>query len=132
VSNFVVTKTAQALNSNKKAINGSRILILGIAYKKNVDDMRESPSVLLMEKLRDLGAEISYSDPHIPIFPKMREHQFNLSSVSLNPRTIAEYDCLLLATDHDKFDYEMIKKHGRLIIDSRGKYPELADNIIKA
>ena len=132
VSNFVVNKTVQALNSNKKALNGSRILILGISYKKNVDDMRESPSVLLMEKLRELGAEISYSDPHIPIFPKMREHKFNLSSVSLTPEIIGEYDCLLLATDHDKFDYEMIKKHARLIIDSRGKYTESADHIIKA
>ncbi len=132
VSNFVVTKTVQALNSNKKAINGSRILILGISYKKNVDDMRESPSVLLMEKLRDLGAEISYSDPHIPVFPKMRGHHFKLSSIPLNPETIANYDCLLLATDHDKFDYEMIKKHAKLIIDSRGKYFESADHIIKA
>ena len=94
--------------------------------------MRESPSVILMEKLRELGAEIAYSDPHIPVFPKMREHKFNLTSVSLNPETIGEYDCLLLATDHDKFDYEMIKKHARLIIDSRGKYTELADHIIKA
>ena len=132
VSNFVVNKTTQALNSNKKAINGSKILVLGITYKKNVDDMRESPSVLLMEKLRELGAEISYSDPHIPVFPKMREHKFNLSSVPLNPETIGEYDCLLLATDHDKFDYDMIKNYAKLIIDSRGKYTELADHIIKA
>ena len=132
VSNFVVSKTVQALNSTKKAINGSRILILGISYKKNVDDMRESPSVLLMEKLRELGAEISYSDPHIPVFPKMREHQFNLSSIPITPETIADYDCLLLATDHDKFDYEMIKKYAGLIIDTRGKYSESADHIIKA
>ena len=94
--------------------------------------MRESPSVLLMEKLRELGAEISYSDPHIPVFPKMREHQFNLDSIPLNPENIAEYDCLLLATDHDKFDYKMIKNHAKLIIDSRGKYSESADHIIKA
>ena len=132
VSNFVITKTTQALNANKRAINGSRILVLGISYKKNVDDMRESPSVLLMEKLRELGAEISYSDPHIAVFPKMREHQFNLSSVSLNPKTIAEYDCVLLATDHDKFDYDMIKENAQIIIDSRGKYLEAAKNIIKA
>lgn len=132
VSNFVISKTTQALNSNKKSINGSRILILGISYKKNVDDMRESPSVLLMEKLRELGAEISYSDPHIPVFPKMREHQFDLSSVSLIPEIIAEYDCLLLATDHDKFDYTMIKDNAQLIIDSRGKYLEFAKHIIKA
>ena len=132
VSNFVISKTTQALNSNKKTIRDSKILILGISYKKNIDDMRESPSVLLMEKLRELGAEISYSDPHIPVFPKMREHKFNLSSIQLNPETIGEYDCILLATDHDKFDYEMIKKHAKLIIDSRGKYTEAAKNIIKA
>ena len=132
VSNFVISKTTQALNSNKKTIRDSKILILGISYKKNIDDMRESPSVLLMEKLRELGAEISYSDPHIPVFPKMREHKFNLSSIQLNPETIGKYDCLLLATDHDKFDYEMIKKHAKLIIDSRGKYTEAAKNIIKA
>ena len=132
VSNFVITKTTQALNSNKKSVNGSRILVLGISYKKNVDDMRESPSVLLMEKLRELGAEVSYSDPHIPVFPKMREHQFNLTSIPLSPKTIAEYDCLLLATDHDKFDYAMIKDNAQLIIDSRGKYLESAKHIIKA
>mgnify|MGYP006136150329 CR=1 FL=1 len=132
VSNFVITKTTQALNSKKKSINGSRILVLGISYKKNVDDMRESPSVLLMEKLRELGAEVSYSDPHISVFPKMREHQFNLTSIQLNPKTIAEYDCLLLATDHDKFDYSMIKDNAQLIIDSRGKYLESAKHIIKA
>ena len=85
-----------------------------------------------MEKLRELGAEISYSDPHIPVFPKMREHQFDLSSVPLNPKTIVNYDCLLLATDHDKFDYEMIKKHAKLIIDSRGRYLGSDDHIIKA
>ena len=94
--------------------------------------MRESPSVLLMEKLRELGAEVSYSDPHISVFPKMREHQFNLTSIQLNPKTIAEYDCLLLATDHDKFDYSMIKDNAQLIIDSRGKYLESAKHIIKA
>jgi UDP-N-acetyl-D-glucosamine dehydrogenase len=132
VSNFVITKTTQALNSKKKSVNGSRILVLGISYKKNVDDMRESPSVLLMEKLRELGAEVSYSDPHISVFPKMREHQFNLTSIQLNPKTIAEYDCLLLATDHDKFDYSMIKDNAQLIIDSRGKYLESAKHIIKA
>ena len=70
---YVISKVAAALNQAKKAINGSRILVLGIAYKKNVDDMRESPSVMLMEKLRDLGASIAYSDPHVPVFPTMRQ-----------------------------------------------------------
>jgi UDP-N-acetyl-D-glucosamine dehydrogenase len=129
---YVVSKVASALNLRKKAINGSRVLVLGIAYKKNVDDMRESPSVFLMEKLRDLGAEVAYSDPHVPVFPKMREHQFDLSSVALSPSVIASYDCVLLATDHDKFDYPMIKANAKLIVDSRGKYLEPAGHIVKA
>lgn len=129
---YVVAKVASSLNAMKKSINGSRVLVLGIAYKKNVDDMRESPSVILMEKLRDLGAEVSYSDPHIPVFPKMREHKFELSSAPLSPKTLAEYDCVLLATDHDKFDYAMIKQSAKLIVDSRGHYLEPASHITKA
>ena len=129
---YVVSKIASALNERKKAINGSKILVLGIAYKKNVDDMRESPSVFLMEKLRDLGADISYSDPHVPVFPKMREHHFELSSVALSAATLAAYDCVLLATDHDKFDYDMIRQHAQLVVDSRGKYLNPAVNIVKA
>jgi UDP-N-acetyl-D-glucosamine dehydrogenase len=129
---YVVAKVTSALNSAKKSINGSRILVLGIAYKKNVDDMRESPSVMLMEKLRDLGADVSYSDPHIPSFPKMREHRFDLSSVTLDRESLTAYDCVLLATDHDKFDYAMIKESARLIVDSRGRYLEPANHIIKA
>ena len=129
---YVISKVASALNTARKAINGSRMLVLGIAYKKNVDDMRESPSVMLMEKLRDLGAEVAYSDPHIPVFPEMREHQFNLSSVALTAERLQEFDCVLLATDHDKFDYDMIKANARLIVDSRGRYLEPAQHITKA
>ena len=129
---YVISKVAEALNRERKAIRGSRILVLGIAYKKNVDDMRESPSVIIMEKLRDLGAEVGYSDPHIPVFPKLREHRFDLASVELTPETLAGYDCVLLATDHNRFDYPMIGRHARLIIDSRGRYLEPAKNIVKA
>ncbi|WDM64196.1 nucleotide sugar dehydrogenase [Stenotrophomonas forensis] len=129
---YVISKTLLALNLRRKAINGSRVLVLGIAYKKNVDDMRESPSVVLMEKLRDLGAEVSYSDPHIPVFPKMREHQFELSSVDITADTLCSYDCVLLATDHDKFDYALIKQHASVLVDSRGRFLESADNIVKA
>ena len=129
---YVIAKIAAALNQQEKSIKGSRVLVLGIAYKKNVDDMRESPSVILMEKLRGLGAEVAYSDPHIPVFPKLREHRFDLKSVALTPRALASYDCVLLATDHARFDYETIRKHARLIVDSRGKYLQPADNIVKA
>lgn len=129
---YVVSKVVSALNSVKKAINGSHILVLGIAYKKNVDDMRESPSVILMEKLRDLGADVAYSDPHIPVFPKMREHNFDLSSVVLTSQNLSMFDCVVLATDHDKFDYTLIKENSKRIVDSRGQYLEPAPHITKA
>ncbi|NER59508.1 nucleotide sugar dehydrogenase, partial [Pseudomonas sp. MAFF212428] len=89
---YVIAKVSSALNERKKAVNGSRVLVLGIAYKKNVDDMRESPSVFMMEKLRALGAVVHYSDPHVPVFPKMREHHFDLSSVALTADVIRSYD----------------------------------------
>lgn len=129
---YVVTKITSALNSVKKSINGSQLLVLGIAYKKNVDDMRESPSVILMEKLRALGAMVAYSDPHIPVFPKMREHQFDLSSVALSPASLSSYDCVVVATDHDKVDYGMVKASAKLIVDARGRYLEPATHITKA
>jgi UDP-N-acetyl-D-glucosamine dehydrogenase len=129
---YVIAKVGAGLNALKKSINGSRVLVLGISYKKNVDDMRESPSVELMEKLRDLGADVSYSDPHVPVFPKMRRHKFDLSSVALDHDTISSFDCVLLATDHEKFDYELIKKAAKLIVDTRGRYLQAASHIIKA
>ena len=107
-------------------------LVLGIAYKKDVDDMRESPAVELMKLLEEKGAIVEYSDPHVSKFPKMRRHYFELESVDLTPKTVAEYDLLLLATDHAKFDYQMLKQHAQLIIDTRGVYQERADNVIKA
>ncbi|WP_312168305.1 nucleotide sugar dehydrogenase [Stutzerimonas kunmingensis] len=129
---YVVSKLAAALNQRKKSVNGSRILVLGIAYKKNVDDMRESPSVFIMERLRDLGADVQYSDSHVPVFPKMREHHFDLSSVELTAESIASFDAVLIATDHDSIDYEMLKANAQLIVDSRGRYLAPADNVVKA
>ncbi len=129
---YVVNKTVLALNKANKSINGSRILILGIAYKKNVDDMRESPSVHIMEKLRALGANIEYADPHVPLFPKMREHHFNLISHPLTENSLKDFDCVILATDHDKFDYELIINNAKLVVDTRGKYAPHHINIIKA
>lgn len=129
---YVLGKVVQGLNERKKALKGSRVLVLGISYKKNIDDMRESPSVKIMELLRDQGAEVEYSDPHVPKFPKMREHRFDLTSVHLEAHTVSEYDCVVLATDHDVFDYVMIQKNAQLVIDSRGKYLEPLKNVIKA
>lgn len=130
--NWVVGKLTDALNHRRKSVNGSKILVLGISYKKNIDDMRESPSVELMELLQEKGAVIEYSDPHVLVFPKMREHHFDLKSVELTPEKIASYDCILLATNHDKFDYDMLAKHAKLIVDTRGVYLKPAENIVKA
>lgn len=129
---WVVGKVAEALNDRGKALKNAKILVLGIAYKKNVDDMRESPSVEMMELLVKKGAVISYSDPHVPIFPKMREHHFDLESMDITPNILNQTDCVLLATDHAKFDYALIKTHAALIVDTRGVYREPATHIVKA
>jgi UDP-N-acetyl-D-glucosamine dehydrogenase len=129
---WVLEKLAGGLAARGAKIAGSRILVLGIAYKKNIDDMRESPAVKLMELLRAGGATVEYSDPHVPVFPKMREHAFDLRSAKLTPASVASYDALLLATNHDAFDYPMLGEHARLIVDTRGVYLAPAANVIKA
>ncbi|WP_041712242.1 UDP-N-acetyl-D-glucosamine 6-dehydrogenase [Pseudomonas sp. ATCC 13867] len=129
---YVLSKLMDGLNDSGKALKGSRVLVLGIAYKKNVDDMRESPSVEIMELIEEKGGIVAYSDPHVPVFPKMREHHFELSSEALTAENLASFDAVILATDHDKFDYELIKQHARLVVDSRGKYRAPAEHIIKA
>jgi len=129
---WVVDKLGDALNQRGLAIKGSRILVLGIAYKRNVDDMRESPSVQLMELLRSKGADIAYSDPHVPRFPNMREHQFDLDSVELSAESVAGFHAVLLATDHAAFDYPMILDSAQLIIDTRGVYRDQSTNVVHA
>lgn len=129
---YVFDKLVLALNAVGCAVRNSKVLVLGIAYKKNVDDMRESPSVEIMEMLRDHGAELSYSDPHVPHFPRMREHHFELSSIEISGPVLAEFDAVIVATDHDSFDYSLIAEHAKLIIDTRGVYRVPADHIVKA
>ena len=129
---WVVDKVADALNQHNKAINGSRVLILGMAYKKNVDDMRESPSLQLLDMLLNKGAYVEYSDPHVIRLPKVRKYNFELVSVTLTPEVLASYDAVVLATAHDAFDYAMIVEHSQLIIDTRGHYKHTSPSIIKA
>jgi len=129
---YVLSKLMDGLNDSGKALKGSKVLVLGIAYKKNVDDMRESPSVEIMELIEAKGGIVAYSDPHVQVFPKMREHHFELSSEVLTADNLASFDAVVLATDHDKFDYELIKQYAKLIVDSRGKYRAPAPHIIKA
>lgn len=129
---YVANKILLALNERGKAVNGARVLALGIAYKPDVDDMRESPSVFVMEILRDLGAKIDYSDPWVPVFPKMREHSFDLASVDLTAKSIASYDAVVVLTNHSNFDYDLIREHAQLIVDARGVYRDVDEKIIKA
>lgn len=129
---WVIGKVADALNQRGKSLKGSSILVLGIAYKKNIDDMRESPSVELMELLAAKGAQIAYCDPHVPAFPKMRKHHFDLHSMELSAGLLASMDCVLVATDHDAFDYEFIRENTALVVDTRGRYRKTFDNVVKA
>lgn len=130
---WVVDKIVEALNERKKSLRGSRVLVMGIAYKKDVDDMRESPSVHVMEILEHKGAEIAYSDPHVPVFPKLRDHRwFDLKTTPLTPETIASFDCVVITTNHSAFDYAMLQKHAALIVDTRGVYLQPAPNVVKA
>jgi UDP-N-acetyl-D-glucosamine dehydrogenase len=129
---WVIGKLADALNERSRSVKGARVLVLGIAYKKDIEDMRESPSVELMEILRDKGALVEYSDPHVPVFPAMREHRFDLRSVELSAASIAAYDVVLLATSHSAFDYSLIAEHAQLIVDTRGVYLEPMANVVKA
>lgn len=129
---YVVVKLMDGLNNMGKALKSAKILVLGIAYKKNVDDMRESPSVEIMELLEEKGADVAYSDPHVPVFPEMREHHFDLSSESLTAENLASFDAVVLATDHERFDYSLILKNAQLVIDTRGKYRGENAKVIKA
>lgn len=129
---WVVDKVTDALNSRGKALKGSRILILGIAYKKNIDDMRESPSVEIIKLLQAKGSKIIYSDPYVPVFPKMRKHHFDLKSVDISPELLSSMDCILIATDHDVFDYDLIQCNSKLIIDTRGRFRNNFSNVVRA
>jgi UDP-N-acetyl-D-glucosamine dehydrogenase len=129
---WVIGKCVDALNERGRALKGSRVLVLGIAYKKNVDDMRESPAVELMELLAERGAHVEYSDPHVPVFPQLRRGHFDLKTVALTPASVASYDMVLVATNHDAFDYGLVLKSARLIVDTRGVYLDPAPNVVKA
>ncbi len=116
---YVVEHVARALNESRKAINGSKILVLGLAYKKNIDDIRESPSIELIELLRSRGAKVDYNDPYIQTTHKQREHDLKMKSVPLTPAAIKGYDCVVISTDHDSYDYEMIIKNAPVVVDTR-------------
>jgi UDP-N-acetyl-D-glucosamine dehydrogenase len=119
---FVVQRVMEALNEQGKALKGAKVLILGAAYKKDVDDDRESPSYKLMEILQSKGAEISYNDPYIPKLRPVRKYNFDLLSTELTAENLNAADCILVATNHSAYDYDFILKHGRLIVDTRNVF----------
>ncbi len=132
---YVIQRLVGALNEQKKAMNGSKILVLGLAYKKDVDDLRESPSIELIEKLKKRGAKVDYNDPHIPKTPKQREHNLGMTSKKLTAAMLKSYDCVLIATDHSAYDYEWIVKNARFVLDTRnatGKVRGGRNKIVKA
>ena len=132
----VVEKVAAALNERGKPLKGSRVLVLGLAYKKDVDDVRESPSVTLIELLQQRGAKVSYHDPFIPSGKPMREHSIeHMRSVPLTPATLKKVDCVLIATDHSNVDYDMVCKYAPLVVDTRnatGRKKRPRKRVVKA
>lgn len=119
---YVVEKVIHALNDHRKSIKGSKILILGLAYKKDIDDLRESPSLKLIELLQDHGAKVDYNDDYVTSIPKVRKYNFNKKSVKTTPANIKKYDLVLLSTEHSYYDYSMILKNAKLIVDTRNGF----------
>jgi len=132
---YVITRLMEALNDKGKALNGSRVLVLGIAYKKDVDDPRESPAIKLIELLQQRGAIVAYNDPHIPKIAAGRKHDLGLDSVELTEDSLAMYDCVLIATAHSAYDIDFIAEHAKLIVDTRNATKNVVghrDKIVKA
>lgn len=116
----VVSAVTAALNEREKSLKGSRVLLLGVAYKKDVEDLRESPSLKLMQLLIERGVALDYNDPYCPEIPRMRHYDYShMRSVPLSPETIASYDCVLIATDHGAYDYPAIVESAQLVVDTR-------------
>ena len=118
---FWVRKVAEALNGQGKAVRGAVVLVLGVAYKRDIDDIRESPALDIIRLLEGQGARVSYSDPHVPVFAE-DGHEFR--SVALDSKTVAAADCVMIVTDHTAVDYHMIKRHAKLVVDTRNAMPK--------
>jgi UDP-N-acetyl-D-glucosamine dehydrogenase len=125
---YVIEKVLFGLNEHRKSIKSSKILILGLAYKRDVDDTRESPSLKLMELLIEHGADVDYNDPYVPETKKMRKYDFKKRSVTLTQETLKRYDCVVIATDHSSYDYQFIVNHAALVVDSRNATRKIGKN----
>jgi UDP-N-acetyl-D-glucosamine dehydrogenase len=125
----VVDSVASALNERQKSLKGSRIMVLGVAYKKDVDDMRESPSLKIIEQLTLRGAKVDYNDPHFAQIPKLRHYNFEgMKSMPIDSKSLASYDCVLIATDHTTYDYAMVVESSQLVVDTRNATRRIARN----
>lgn len=130
---WVVAKTTDALNDRCVASNGAKILVLGLAYKKDIDDVRESPSLKLIELLKDRGAKVDYNDPYVAKTHKMRHYDLGMQSVPLSKEMLSSYDCVLISTDHSDYDWDFIVRYSRLVIDTRNACKDIAsDKIVRA
>jgi UDP-N-acetyl-D-glucosamine dehydrogenase len=107
----------RALNQQKKALNGSRVLVLGVAYKRDIDDLRESPALAIIELLQKQGAEVSYNDPYFPVVGKGRKYDLQMKCAPLD--NLGQYDCVLIVTDHSDYDYARIVRDSQLVVDTR-------------
>jgi UDP-N-acetyl-D-glucosamine dehydrogenase len=116
---YVVDRVVEALNDDGKPVRGSKVCVLGVAYKKDVDDPRESPAFPILEALEGRGAVVSYSDPHVPTLPRMRHHRLRMDSTPLSREFLAAQDCVVIVTDHARFDYDFVVAHAPLVIDTR-------------
>jgi len=116
---YVIHRLLIALNERGKALKGAKVLVLGLAYKPDVDDMRESPSIHLIEKLKELGAVVAYNDPYIPKAPRQREHDLQMESLELTKQNLAAQDAVIISTNHADYDYARIVKHSKLVVDAR-------------
>ncbi len=124
---YVIHRVSLAMNDRGKAIKGSKVLIMGLAYKPDVDDVRESPSFELIEKLEHLGAQVDYHDPHVPATHKMRHHDLKMRSIELSKEKLAGYDCVIVSTHHSAYDWEMVAANAKLIVDTRNALRDVKD-----
>jgi UDP-N-acetyl-D-glucosamine dehydrogenase len=127
---YVISRIVDALNEREKSLKGSRILILGLSYKKDVDDLRESPSLRVIDLLVKKGAQVNYNDPYFPTFPSLRKFHFPLSSVPLTEENLSQHDCVVILTAHSSYDFSWIQKHAQLIVDTRNVVG--GGNVVKA
>jgi UDP-N-acetyl-D-glucosamine dehydrogenase len=113
----VLDYVAKGLNQHKKALNGAKVLLLGVAYKKDIDDLRESPALTIIELLQQQGAVISYNDPYFPTIGKGRKYDLQMKCTPLD--NLGQYDCVLIVTDHSDYDYPRIVRESQLVVDTR-------------